>query len=241
MITERVKNYWTLRAHDFGVVRKNELGNEMSVRWLEEIERHLPAEKVLDVLDVGTGTGFFAVILALRGHRVHGIDLTPAMIDESVALAKEKNLDITFSQMDAQKLDFESESFDLVISRNLTWTLPDPEAAYKEWHRVLRPGGMLLNYDANYGEHVRSESKQNSDVPPDSPYGHVGVTKEMSEESNAITLAMEISREKRPQWDEQVLQAIGFKQCTTDCNVGMRVLQNLDLQSAPMFGICAIK
>ena len=40
--------------------------------------------------------------------------------------------------MDAQALEFEDESFDVIISRNLTWNLPHPEMAYKEWLRVLK-------------------------------------------------------------------------------------------------------
>ena len=38
-----------------------------------------------------------------------------------------------------------------MISRNLTWTLPHVRHAYGEWVRVLKKGGVLLNFDANYG------------------------------------------------------------------------------------------
>lgn len=55
---QRVRHYWTLRSHDFGTVRKNELGNEMGQKWLREIEQLLPAGENLRILDVGTGTGF---------------------------------------------------------------------------------------------------------------------------------------------------------------------------------------
>ena len=145
---QRVKDYWTQRSHAFGTVRKNELENEMGQRWLHEIQRFLPEGRSLNILDVGTGTGFFAILLAEKGHRVEGIDLTPAMLEEARTLAKQRNLDITFREMDAQNLDYPNDSFDVVISRNLTWTLPDPESAYAEWFRVLKPGGVLLNFDA---------------------------------------------------------------------------------------------
>lgn len=145
MIEERVKKYWTVRAHDFGVVRKNELENQMSGKWLEELESHLPQKRDLRILDAGTGTGFFAILLAGCGHRVEGIDLTSAMLEEAAAVARERDLDISFRQMDAQNLSYEDESFDAVISRNLTWTLPDSEQAYREWFRVLKPGGILLS------------------------------------------------------------------------------------------------
>lgn len=238
-IEQRVKNYWTARSHDFGTVRKNELESNMGKRWLEEIERHLPQGK-LDILDVGTGTGFFAILLARLGHRVTGIDLTPAMIAESRALAGSMGLDIDFRQMNAQELSFEDERFDVVISRNLTWTLPEPQKAYSQWYRVLKKGGVLLNYDADYAKNVRSESTQNCSVAPDSPYGHVGMTERLKEENDAITLALDIGK-KRPEWDAQVLRELGVRACSTDLRVGARVLGTSDLVNAPMFGIFARK
>lgn len=239
-IEQRVKDYWTQRSHDFGTVRKNELENEMGQRWLREIERFLPEGGSLDILDVGTGTGFFAVLLAQQGHRVEGIDLTPAMLEEARTLAKQRNLDITFREMDAQNLAYPDGTFDVVISRNLTWTLPDPESAYAEWFRVLKPGGVLLNFDADYAAHVRSHSVQNRKVAPDSPYGHVGMTDALQQENDAITLSMDIGQ-ARPEWDGEVLTRVGFQSCQTDTQVGKRLLGELDLTTAPMFGIFARK
>ena len=237
---QRVKDYWTQRSHDFGAVRKNELENEMGQRWLHEIERFLPEGRSLNILDVGTGTGFFAVLLAQQGHRVEGIDLTPAMLEEARTLAKQRNLDITFREMDAQNLAYPDDTFDVVISRNLTWTLPDPERAYASWFRVLKPGGVLLNFDAEYAAHVRSHSVQNSKVAPDSPYGHVGMTDALQQENDAITLSMDIGQ-ARPEWDGEVLTRVGFQSCQTDTQVGKRLLGELDLTTAPMFGIFARK
>ena len=239
-IEQRVKDYWTQRSHDFGTVRKNELENEMGQRWLYEIERFLPEGGSLDILDVGTGTGFFAVLLAQQGHRVEGIDLTPAMLEEARTLAKQRNLDITFREMDAQNLAYPDGTFDVVISRNLTWTLPDPERAYASWFRVLKPGGVLLNFDAEYAAHVRSHSVQNRKVAPDSPYGHVGMTDALQQENDAITLSMDIGQ-ARPEWDGEVLTRVGFQSCQTDTQVGKRLLGELDLTTAPMFGIFARK
>ena len=237
---QRVKKYWTQRSHDFGTVRKNELENEMGQRWLHEIQRFLPEGRKLDILDVGTGTGFFAILLAGKGHRVEGIDLTPAMLEEARTLAKQRNLDITFREMDAQNLDYPNDSFDVAISRNLTWTLPDPESAYAEWFRVLKPGGVLLNFDAAYAAHVRSHSVQNRKVAPDSPYCHVGMTDALQQENDAITLSMDIGQ-ARPEWDGKVLTRIGFQSCQADTQVGKRLLGELDLTTAPMFGIFARK
>ena len=239
-IESRIMRYWTARSHDFGTVRKNELGSAMGRRWQEELQSHLPEGSGLRILDIGTGTGFFAILMARLGHRVTGIDLTPAMLTEAHALAEALNLDVDFLEMDAQTLDFQDESFDVILSRNLTWTLPEPEKAYAQWFRVLKTGGILLNYDADYAANVRSASTQNCAVAPDSPYGHVGMTAQLQQENDAITLAMDIGQ-PRPQWDEQLLKALGFRFCQTDLTVGKRVLQQADLDNAPMFGIFAIK
>lgn len=106
--------------------------------------------------------------------------------------------------MDAQALSYAEESFDVVLSRNLTWTLPEPEKAYREWFRVLKPGGWLLNFDADYAANVRSHSMQNCKVAPDSPYGHIGMTDALQQENDEITLTMDIGQ-LRPAWDMRVL------------------------------------
>lgn len=239
-IEQRVRHYWTLRSHDFGAVRKNELENEMGRRWLHEIERLLPEGRDIRILDAGTGTGFFAILLAQAGYSVEGIDLTPAMLEEAGALAAQRGLDIVFREMDAQALSYEDASFDVVISRNLTWTLPEPEKAYREWFRVLKPGGVLMNFDADYAENVRSHSAQNRRVRPGSPYGHIGMTDALQRENDEITLAVDVGQ-TRPAWDRQTLLDIGFSDCRTDTTVGRRILGELDLKHAPMFGVTAIK
>ena len=239
-IEQRVRHYWTLRSHDFGAVRKNELENEMGRRWCQELGSLLPKKENLRILDVGTGTGFFAVLLAQAGHEVEGVDLTPAMLEEARAIAAQHGLSITFREMDAQALTYAEESFDVVLSRNLTWTLPEPERAYREWFRVLKPGGVLLNFDADYAANVRSHSVQNCKVAPDSPYGHIGMTDALQQENDEITLSMDIGQ-LRPAWDMRVLRRIGFSDCRADAAVGQRILRELDLTHAPMFGIWARK
>lgn len=239
-IESRIMRYWTARSHDFGTVRKNELGSAMGRRWQEELQSHLPNGSGLHILDIGTGTGFFTILMARLGHRVTGIDLTPAMLAEAHTLADALELNVSFQEMDAQQLKFPSERFDVVLSRNLTWTLPEPVKAYQEWYRVLKKGGILMNFDADYAANVRSASTQNCAVAPNSPYGHVGMTAQLQQENDAITLAMDIGQ-PRPQWDERVLKSLGIRSCQTDLTVGKRILGEADLVNAPMFGVYAVK
>lgn len=232
-IEERVRNYWTKRAQDFGTVRRMELQDEISDRWLLEIKKYIPERKQLKILDVGTGTGYFAVLLAEQGYEVCAVDLTPAMINEAKKLALEKEQVIQFMVMDAQRLDFQKDSFDVVIARNLTWTLPEPAKAYHEWRRVLKKGGVLLNFDADYGKEVINNT--------DTSGYHIGMTKELIQESNQITKAMEISQYKRPDWDIAVLKNMGFLSCKCDKEAGERILREKNGLAAPTFLIIAEK
>ncbi len=51
-------------------------------------------------------------------------------------------------------------SFDVIVTRNVTWNLPRPDLAYKEWLRVLKPGGVLYNFDADWYGHLYNEEKR---------------------------------------------------------------------------------
>ena len=73
----QVVDYWTKRAHDFGVVRQNELQDGISGRWLREMETYLPGSRTLDILDAGHGGDAPAgcVVYSDRHHLVaDGID-----------------------------------------------------------------------------------------------------------------------------------------------------------------------
>lgn len=240
-LDNRVINYWTLRAKDFATVRRNELNDSISNRWLEEIQTHLPNRGSLKILDVGTGTGYFAILLSRLGHNVTGVDLTEAMLEEARRTCSLLKLDIKFLQIDAQNLSFNDNTFDVVLSRNLTWTLPNPEKAYREWYRVLKPGGVLLNFDADYATNVRNKNQQASYISQDEAYGHCGITKELEKENAEITLAMPASMLKRPEWDINILKKLHFRLIKLDVKVGQRILKKHDLSDASMFLISGIK
>ncbi len=97
------------------------------------------------ILDVGTGTGFLALILAELGHDVVGLDISKAMLRVARRKAERKGLNIKFVLGDAENLPFENESFDAVICRHLVWTLPNPNLALAEWARVARERVVVID------------------------------------------------------------------------------------------------
>lgn len=237
-VKERVSSYWTKRSVDFAKLREEELESEMADLWLAEIEPQLPEGKGLRILDVGTGSGFFAVLLAKKGHSLTGIDLTPAMIEEAGKLAEENQVEADFRVMDAESLDFPDASFDAVVSRNLTWTLPHPEQAYREWLRVLKPGGVLLNFDADYGmERFAAEEK----LPEN--HAHRQMSCSQLEECDAIKDELAISGKRRPAWDVETLRGLGCMDVETDTGISDRVYRkdSIFYNPTPLFRIRACK
>ncbi len=240
-IEEDVKNYWTIRTPSFSKVRENEILNDIGVGWHFALRSTLPFNKYRKILDVGTGTGFFSILLGRDGYRMTGIDITPSMIEEAKKEAVKFKTKARFMVMDAMNLDFEDGYFDAVISRNLTWTLPDAEEAYKEWYRVIRPGGRLINYDANYANAIRKGDVARTESGDKKAYGHEGVTKDMEKMCNDIALSLEIGNEDRPNWDREILKSIGFRKCFVDMDESENILGLKSDPAAPMFKIIADK
>ncbi|MGI6005942.1 MAG: methyltransferase domain-containing protein [Ruminococcus sp.] len=234
----RITRYWGKRSGSFLEQRRRELHSPLAKRWLDAIERQMPAGKKLNILDVGCGTGFFSILLAKRGHRVTGTDLTPEMIEHSIQLAKEEGAACSFQVMDAENLDFADDSFDLVISRNLTWTLPHAEQAYREWKRVLKPDGILLNFDANYGAEDFADT---ASLPKGHAHNRLG--DEMMRECEEIKRQLPISSYQRPAWDLETLGREGFQKFSIDLGVSSRIYVEKDefYNPVPLFMLRAQK
>ena len=238
-IKDKVENYWTKRADDFFSIRRDEIESDKSKRWLEEIEQVLPKDKKLNILDVGCGAGYFEVILGKKGHRVTGIDLTSEMVLKAEEMIRIYELDSKHVKAivgDGEHLNFKDEEFDVVISRNLTWTLPHPIEAYKEWARVLKKGGTLLNYDAEYAKGAHNlKSAEN--------IAHKNIPDSLKDECHSIYHMLTISTLNRPEWDRTILEELGFKDIKCDINFGNRIFVEKDEFYIPdrMFSITAKK
>ena len=246
--------YWTNRASGYSEVNKDELRTQQNAVWTceltEQIEAAFPgvAPENLRVLDMGCGPGFFSIILARAGYRVTAADYTPAMLDEARTNARNESVEqaIDFCRMDAENLEVASDTFDVVVSRNLTWNLPHPERAYAEWLRVLKPGGLLLNYDANWYAHLydaelrrayEADRQATQDAGIKDEY--VGTDIDAMED---IARQMPLSPVERPAWDEGVLRELGAAQVEVDPQVWERVFspeERVNYASTPMFRVKA--
>ncbi len=232
-ISKRIEKYWDTRSADFSRVRRMEIEGADFSAWNEIIKKHLPANKILKVLDVGTGAGFFAVLFSKIGCEVTGVDMSKKMLAEAEKNIAAFNCRADFFRMNAQELTFDAETFDVVISRNLTWTLPDAMQAYKEWYRVLKRGGVLMNFDSDYGDKnfTNKETCAKGEVED-----------AMLIECNEIKNSLRISTHNRPRWDIELLETLGLK-VTFDSDIAPRVHvdKNLEYDSIPLFAIYGTK
>lgn len=97
MILSQIEQYWTGRAEGYSQVNQHELATGQDRVWLDEIRRHLP-EGALKILDVGTGPGFFAILLTKAGYDVTAVDYTEAMLEEAKKNAGGTCLQYPFSE-----------------------------------------------------------------------------------------------------------------------------------------------
>lgn len=101
------------------------------------------ARKGIRVIDVGTGTGTIARVLALHGLDVTGVDPSVELLAEAQRLADVDEATLTLQQGKAENLNNTTSSFDLYIAGQC-WHWFDRNAAAKEAMRVLKPNGTIV-------------------------------------------------------------------------------------------------
>ena len=102
-------------------------------------------EEPCDVVDIGGGTGGFAVRVAELGHRVSVVDPSPDALASLDRRARERGVTVTGQQGDLSTLLglVGPDSADVVLCHGVLEVVDDPAAALASIRRVLRPGGTL--------------------------------------------------------------------------------------------------
>lgn len=236
VLEERIKDYWEGEAQVYSDGIQDELKNEKRQIWKKIILENGPersAGEKLSILDIGTGPGFFPIILGEEGHDVTGIDLTENMVACAFRNAEREKVKVNLMTMDCHDMDFPDESFDLVICRNLTWTLDNPEKAYAEWYRVLRPGGRMLIFDACWYLHLYDEERSRAYHKKEEEilqkHGRRIHEHKDQAEGEALSRKLFMSDKVRPQWDLNVMMQLGMSKVFADWKVSRLTMEERDL------------
>lgn len=256
MIKDENVAYWTARATTYSEVNRDELAGGQRDAWSRELRDQIAVtlprtrEHPEDarVLEVGCGPGFLSIVLAQAGFAVTACDYTPAMLDEAQANAGALAGAIDFRREDAEALGFADASFDVVVTRNLTWDLPHPAVAYAQWLRVLRPGGLLLNYDANWYGHLFDPKARAAYEADRSATARAGVKDEYAgtdiDAMEDIARRMPLSPVARPVWDAETLAHLGAREVACDERAWERVFsaaERVNYASTPLFLVRAVR
>jgi 2-polyprenyl-3-methyl-5-hydroxy-6-metoxy-1,4-benzoquinol methylase len=99
----------------------------------------VPDDRSLDILDVGCGSGLNSAVLAAKGHRVRGVDLSQAAIERY----RSRGFEGSVGDFD-NGLNYPDASFDVVFCSEVIEHMTSPEILAAEMSRILRPGGLLV-------------------------------------------------------------------------------------------------
>src|ERR1700761_9477998 len=127
---------------DFG-----DVGRAQVLGKLRKLVELVPGERFARALEIGSGTGYFSLNLKAAGiiDELVCTDISPGMVGGLTANAERMGLDgIEAVRADAEALPFPDGSFDLVLGHAVLHHLPDLQAAFAEFLRVLRPGGRIV-------------------------------------------------------------------------------------------------
>ncbi|MDO4522837.1 MAG: class I SAM-dependent methyltransferase [Eubacteriales bacterium] len=245
--------YWTKRAPGYSEVNIEELETDQRSVWGRVIDQRIMERypnrdrESIKVLDVGTGPGFFAIILAELGYDVTAVDYTEAMLAQAKHNAGAMVSRISFREMNAEELLFADHSFDVIVSRNVTWNLHNPANAYRQWFRVLKEDGLLLNFDANWYRYLYDAEAKSLHIADRANVEKYQVADENAgtdvDAMEAIARQTPLAKEMRPFWDLQTLTDLGMT-TVADENIWQTVwtdTERINNSSTPMFMIHAIK
>lgn len=101
------------------------------------------------VLEIGSGTGWFQVLVAQKGFEPRGIEYNSRLVEHSIAFGHEQGYDLDIILGSVETADMGAETADLVFALSVFEHIPDFRAALANIYRTLAPGGALYFYSTN--------------------------------------------------------------------------------------------
>ncbi|AQY42612.1 class I SAM-dependent methyltransferase [Bacillus thuringiensis] len=245
---KRHQKYWDNSAEIYDGIIQEELSGFKKEAWRRILEEHISKKSPLKILEIGTGPGFFAILLAQMGHEVTALDFSEYMIKTAKKNALKSGVSANFIHVSHASPFDDIESYDVIVSRNVTWTLHYPERTYTEWYNWLKKDGQLLIFDANWNitlaKKMHAEIYQN-DIEKAKQLGFpVYDEKILFSEGDEIAKNLPLTFAMRPEWDKAVLFQLGFRDIQTRQDFHELIYtkaEQVAYASIPLFSIIAVK
>jgi ubiquinone/menaquinone biosynthesis C-methylase UbiE len=171
---ERIRDV-NVRYHDLAAehydskwgINYDEVGQAQVIGKLRKALGHEPG-RYERALEIGAGTGYFTLNLLLAGVVGEAVatDISPGMLSRLEHSADELGLPVDTVACEAAELPFDDESFDLVFGHAVLHHLPHLPAAFREFRRVLRPGGVVVfcGEPSHYGDRIAEWPKRGANA-----------------------------------------------------------------------------
>lgn len=217
-----ITKHWNTRAGSYNFnAGKDFFCKGVDVRWRDLLAEAIGDPEPKKVLDAGCGPAVLTRILLELGHEVAAVDVSEKMIELARNAVGENRDKVSFHQTSVDELPFEDSSFDLVFSRYVVWTLPQPVKAIREWQRILKPGGRVGIIDGNwYYHYYRSRLKKVWSSMVHLTYKIRSGFDPGQKLATNYALKLPSTYVLRPDWDMGVLEGMGFED--------IRVFKNLE-------------
>lgn len=242
--------YWKKQREKAHPNSYDELRSADREKWQSYIQRQFLAAQrpIRTILVIESGATYLGVILAKMGYQVTEIDLSGQTEIQEKQIENEFSIDMTWkNEEDITHLSFADESFDAVVTRNTLCHLQNMEATYQEWLRVLKTGGVLLNFGVNWYRSLLDQKvnekwrrKQENVYPIDLADFY------LKDESTEAQLAKQLplNRYDRPLWDYRILEKFHVQRIVVDEEVNYKILgeeRQKHFESTPLFVIMTVK
>lgn len=252
-LRDQIRDYWSIRAETYDLGRGHGIAQlgERDV-WLDLIRQKLSTGASRAALDLATGTGEIAQLMAASGFVVTGVDFAEPMLEKAKAKAEVRHLPIRYLLRDVEHTREPDASYDVLICRNLVWTLVEPQKAFAEWLRLLKPGGTLMIVDADHVTTTPADRlhKLWGRIFGQKADGHSLLTPEQWSNHHAIVAQLPFRTGARAEVTGKLLSDAGFADIAIDTTVKpLRSIQAsgqgwtgwLRSQTRHRFVICARK
>lgn len=125
----------------------------------KKILKNEKIKKSTKILDIGCGTGQTSAYLGKTyGCKIAALDHHPVMVEKAKQRFNKENLSIKLVKGSSEKIPFPKDTFDIVLAESVT-VFTNISKSLKEYYRVLKPGGVLLDLDMTAERQFDSDEK----------------------------------------------------------------------------------